>query len=506
MALDTDLTSYWMQSSDATSYPEVPSAVRVDVAVVGGGIAGLATAYELKRRGKTVAVIEADRIAASVTGYTTAKITSLHTTIYRELVDGFGEDKARLYGESQQAGLERIATLVERLGIDCDFERQDAFTYVREDSEVESIRQEAETAARLGLPASFVTESELPFPIAGAVRFTDQAQFHPRRYLLALAEQIVGDGSHVFESSRMRGLDEGEPCTVITDEGRVTADDVVIATHYPVLDRSLMFARLEPHRDVVVAGLLPQGRDLQGMYISTEPATHSVRVAPHPEGRLVIVGGEPWKTGKEEDIEARYDKLAAWTQETFGVEEIRYRWSTQDNKSVDGVPFIGPLHPGAEHTWVAAGFRGWGMTNGALSGLLLADLITGVESPWAELYSPNRIKPLTSAKDALKLQADAVKGLVVETLKPAEVGSVDEIEPGEGAIARVNGSKAAVYRDEQGTLHCVSPRCTHLGCFVHFNNAEKSWDCPCHGSRFDHTGAVLQGPANDPLEAVAPPR
>ena len=505
MTTPEDLRSYWLESCPETSYPPVPSTVRVDVAIVGGGIAGLSTAYELKRRGKTVAVIEAHRIAASVTGYTTAKITSLHTTIYSELLDSFGEDKARLYGESQQAGLERIATLVDTLGIDCEFSRQDAYTYVREESEVQSVRDEAETASRLGLPASFVTESPLPFPIAGAVRFTDQAQFHPRQYLLALAEQIVGDGSHVFEGSRMKGLDEGEPNRVVCETGEVLADEVVIATHYPVLDRGLMFARLEPHRDVVVAGLLPEGQDLHGMYISTEPATHSVRVSPHPDGQLVIVGGEPWKTGKEEDVQARYDKLGSWMQETFGVTEIRYRWSTQDNTSVDGVPYIGVLHPGAEHAWVACGFRGWGMTNGALSGLLLADRITGVESPWADLYDPTRVKPLASAKDFAKMQVDAVKGLVVDAVKPPQVESVDQIERGDGAIARVNGEKAAVYRDEDGQLHCLSARCTHMGCIVAFNNAEKSWDCPCHGSRFDHQGAVLQGPANRPLEKVDPP-
>ena len=505
MTTPTDLRSYWLESSPETSYPTVPNSARVDVAVVGGGIAGLCTAYELKLRGKTVAVIEAGRIASSVTGYTTAKITSLHTTIYNELVSSFGEDQARLYGESQQAGLERIATLVDTLGIDCDFERQASFTYVRDESELASIKDEAETAARLGLPASFVTETDLPFPVAGAVRFDNQAQFHPRQYLLRLAAEIVGEGSHIFESSRVTELEEGEPCTVRTESGEVVADHVVVATHYPVFDRGLMFARMEPHRDVVVAGLLPEDADLSGMYISTEPATHSVRVAPHPDGQLLIVGGEPWKTGKEEDVEARYAALEEWTRETFGVEDIRYRWSTQDNKTVDGVPYIGQFHPGTGNVWVAAGFRGWGMTNGALSGLLLADLIEGRESPWRELYDPCRVKPLTSVKDFAKLQVDAVKGLVVDAVKPAQVDSVDEIGPGEGAIARVNGSKAAVYRDEQGELHCLSARCTHLGCIVAFNNAEKSWDCPCHGSRFDRDGQVLQGPANDPLDKVDPP-
>jgi Rieske Fe-S protein len=257
-------------------------------------------------------------------------------------------------------------------------------------------------------------------------------------------------------------------------------------------------------RDVVVAGLLPDGVSLDGMHISTEETTHSVRTAPHPEGRLLIVGGEPWKTGHEEDVQARYDRLARWTAEQFGVDELRYRWSTQDNMTVDGVPYIGRFHAGTDHVWVSTGFRGWGMTNGAVTGLLLADLVTGEENAWESLFDPRRLKPVASARSMVSLQVDAVKGLA-ENLKPAEVDSVEEIAPGEGAIARVDGDKAAVYRDEDGTLHCLSHRCTHLGCVVHFNNAERSWDCPCHGSRFAVDGTVLQGPANKPLERRASP-
>lgn len=497
--------SYWMDSSPRTAYPRASGQIRVDVAVIGGGIAGLSTAYELKQRGKTVAVVEAGRIAASVTGYTTAKITSLHTLIYTDLVANFGEDQARLYGESQQAGLARIAHWVETLGIDCDFERQSSFTYAVDPSETDRLRHEAGIAAALGLPASFVTETDLPFPVIGAVRFDGQAQFHPRQYLLALAADIPGDGSHVLEQTRMLEVDDGEPCTVVCDSGEIVAKDVVVATHYPVLDRGMMFARLEPHRDVVVAGLLPSGRTLDGMYISTEDSTHSVRTAPHRDGRLLIVGGEPWKTGHDENIKARYDRLAGWTADTFGVTALSYQWSTQDNTTADGVPYIGLFHPGTEHVYVTTGFRGWGMTNGALTGLLLADLIEHGDNPWTQLYDPRRVKPAVSAKTFLKVQVDALKGLIGEAFKPAQVDSVEEIAPGEGAIARVAGDKAAVYRDESGQLHCLSHRCTHLGCVVHFNNAEKSWDCPCHGSRFSYDGAVLQGPANRPLERLEPP-
>lgn len=489
-----------MDSSPRTAYPRLSGEVRADVCVVGGGIAGLSTAHELAQRGLSVVVVEAGRLAASVTGYTTAKITSLHTNPYTDLVSSHGADGARLYGESQQAGLERIAHWVEQLGIDCDFVRQSAYTYCVDDADL--LRAEATIAADLGLPSTFVTDTPLPFPVAGAVRFTGQAQFHPRRYLLRLAEEVVAAGGQIFEHTRMLGVGDGDgdPCTIACDGGSVLARDVVIATHYPVLDRGLSFLRLEPHRDVVVAGLLPPGDDLDGMYISTESATHSVRVAPHPDGRLLIVGGEPWKTGHEQDVEARYAALAAWTTSTFGVADLRYRWSTQDNASADGVPYVGLLHPQTEHLYVVAGFRGWGMTNGAAAGVLLADLIQGLENRYAELYDPRRLKPAGALKAAVRIGLDAVKAIIGETFTPAQVDSVEDIGPGEGALAPVNGDKTAVYRDDEGTLHCLSARCTHLGCFVHFNNAERSWDCPCHGSRFDHTGAVLQGPANKPLE------
>jgi glycine/D-amino acid oxidase-like deaminating enzyme/nitrite reductase/ring-hydroxylating ferredoxin subunit len=499
------LQSYWMDSTPGTAFPRAEGRTRVDVAVVGAGIAGLSAAHELTQRGKTVAVVEAGRVAAGVTGFTTAKITSLHTTIYSELVSSFGEEKARVYGQSQQAGLERIAHWVGTMGIDCDFTRQPAYTYAVEAAAAEELAREAEVAAGLGLPASYVTTTDLPFPVAGAVRFHGQAQFHPRKYLLALVAGIRDGGSHVFEQTRMLDVDDGTPCTVTCDTGEIVADDVVLATHYPVLDRGLMFTRLEPHRDVVVAGLLPQGKRMDGVYISNEADTHSVRTAPHPDGQLLIVGGEPWKTGHDEDVLARYDRLAAWTAEHFGVTDLTYRWSTQDNTTADGVPYIGLFHPGARHLYVATGFRGWGMTNGTVAGMLLADLIEGLDSPWADLYDPRRVKLLASARRMVTAQIDAVAGLIGETFKPAQVDSVNDIAPGGGAIARVNGDKAAVYRDQDGQLHCLSARCTHLGCVLHFNNAERSWDCPCHGSRFDHDGAVLQGPANRPLERRDPP-
>lgn len=497
--------SYWMDTTAATAWPPLAGDTRVDVAVVGGGIAGLTVASELKRRGRTVAVLEADRVAASVTGYTTAKLTALHTLKYDHLERHFGAENARLYAESQQAGIEHVAATVEQDGVQCDFERAPAYTYTLDEAEVQQIRDEVAAARRAGLPASYVTETELPFTVAAAIRVDDQAQFHPRRYLLHVAATVPGDGSAIYERTRVTGVDEGTPCRVTTDHGVVVADHVVIATHYPILDRALLFSRLEPHRDVVVAGPIDAGQAPIGMYISTEQVLHSVRSAPYDDGRrLLVVTGEQWKPGHESDVTGRYAALAAWAREHLGLTEVTHRWSTQDNTSTDRVPYIGPLHIGAHNTYVATGFGGWGMSNGTMSGLLLADLITGVDNPWAPLYDPRRIKPLTEARSFVSANLDVARRFVGDRLKPSYVDSVDDIAAGEGAVLRIHGEKTACYRDDAGALHAVSAVCTHLGCIVSFNDAEKSWDCPCHGSRFAPDGAILQGPANKPLSRVDP--
>ena len=493
--------SYWMDSTPATAWPPLADDLRVDVAMIGGGIAGLTAAREVKRHGLTVAVLEADRVVANVTGYTTAKLTALHTLKYAHVEKTFGVDAARTYAQSQQAAVEHVASTVVTEAVDCDFERQDAFTYAVDEGELDAIHEEVAAAVRAGLPASFVTDSALPYDFAGAIRVERQAQFHPRKYLLHLADAIPGDGSHIFERTRVVGVGEGSPCTVRTENAVVTADHVIVATHFPILDRALLFSRLEPHRDVVVAAAIPAADATPGMYISTEANTRSVRTAPYRNGqRLLIVTGEPWKPGHESDVQRRYSALAEWTRYRFGVTDFAYHWSTQDNATTDGVPYIGPLHVGARNTYVATGFGGWGMSNGTLSGLILADLIRGIDNPWASLYDPRRLNPIAEAKKFVHANVDVAKRFVGDRLKSSYVDSADEIAPGEGAIMRVGGARIAVHKEESGALHAVSAVCTHLGCIVAFNNAEKSWDCPCHGSRFGPDGAVLQGPATKPLE------
>lgn len=493
--------SYWMETAPAPSRPPLSDDIEVDVVVVGGGVAGLSTAWELAREGRSVAVLEADRIAAGVTGHTTAKLTALHSLVYERLRRTRGPEAARLYAQSQQQAVEHVASVAAQLGIDCDLERAPAYTYTTRAEDTDELRAEAAAAREAGLPAVYTEETGLPFPVAGAVRVDDQAQFHPRTYLLALAEDLRARGGVIHERSRVTGLHEGSPCTVTTEAGHtVTARAVVVATHYPVFDRALLFARLSPRRELVVAAPLT-GRDPGGMYITQEEGKRSVRTAPYGDGeRLLIVTGDSFTPGTG-DAAAGFASLDAWMRERFDVGETLYRWAAQDNDVSDGVPMVGAFHPGARHTYVATGFGGWGMSGGVMAGQLLTKMIGGQKSPWADLYDPRRLwSTLREAPALLSQQAEVAKHFVGDRLRTTHVDSVDDIPAGAGAVVRVEGRRCAVHRDADGGLHAVSARCTHLGCLVAFNEAETAWECPCHGSRFATDGAVLQGPATRPLE------
>ncbi|SDH15989.1 FAD-dependent oxidoreductase [Nonomuraea jiangxiensis] len=495
--------SYWVESTATTSFPALAQDVTADVAVVGGGIAGLCAAWELSRAGRSVVVLEADRVAAAVTGYTTAKLSAQHTLIYAQLRRSHGERAARLYAESQQDAIEHVFATVADLGIDCDLERLPAYTYVESAERAEEITAEVDAARQAGLSASLVTETGLPFDVAAAIRVEDQAQFHPRKFLLALVRRMTEDGTRIYERTRVMGLDEGRPCRLACENGTtVTATDVVVATHYPVFDRALLFSRLKPRRELVVAAPVPPEQDPGGMYITPEHHTRSVRTTPYRDGqRLLIITGESAEPGSG-DAGERFQRLADWTREHFAGTRISHRWAAQDNSTTDHLPYVGLFHPAAEHVHVAAGFGGWGMSNGVMSGKLLSALITGHDLPWAELYDPRRLHPLREAGPIVKLQAKVARHFVGDRLRSSHVDSVDDIDPGAGAVVRVGGHRCAVYRDPDGVVHAVSAICTHLGCVVAFNQAERTWECPCHGSRFGTDGAVLHGPATRPLEPV----
>ncbi len=493
--------SLWVATTPQTHYPPLDKDLTVDVAIIGGGITGITSALLLKEAGLSVAVIEANRIAEGVSGHTTAKITSQHHLIYAYLLKSFGKEQAQIYADANQRALDQMRSWISTRNIDCDLMPAAAYIYAESEKEVDSLRQEVEAAQSLGLPASFTTESELPFPIKGAVRFDNQAQFHPRKYLLALAEQINGDGSYIFEHTRALSIDERERCTVRTEKGAVSARDVIIASHFPITDIALFSARLTPKRHYAI-GVVPNGQVLRDMHISAEQPVHSVRSYNSGGENILLVMGESHRTGEVVETETHYRRLVDYALSHFGTDEVRYRWSSQDLQSVDNVPYIGRFSPTSNHRYTATGFRAWGITHGTVAAMILSEMVQGREHPWQKLYSPSRIKPMTSAKEFISHNVTAAKHLVVDRLKKR--AGLDSLAPGEGKLVKMNNRNVAAYKDENGKLSTVSATCTHLGCIVTWNKAEKSWDCSCHGSRFTPDGNVIHGPAVKPLGQVAP--
>jgi glycine/D-amino acid oxidase-like deaminating enzyme/nitrite reductase/ring-hydroxylating ferredoxin subunit len=491
-------TSYWIATSDAEERRPLQGDAEADLVVVGGGITGLTAALLAARGGARVILLEARRLALGTTGNTTAKVTTLHGLVYSELKGRLGLESARAYAELNRLGLERVRDLVDDLAIDCDLSEMDAVTYTEEANRRPEIEREVEVATSLGFPASYTETVSLPYPIAAAVRFTGQALFHPRRYALGLARALESAGGTIHESTRVldAGLD-GDRCQVRTARGLVRADRVIVATLLPVFDRMGLFARTEPSRSYALSAAAPD-TSISAMYLSADTPTRSVRPHPDPTGTKLIVTGEEHKTGQDPEPMQRHDALERYTRERLGAEP-EHRWSAQDYRTTDGLPFIGRLDPRSDRILGATGFRKWGMTNGTAAGVVLAERVLGREHPLASAFDTTRVRPVAGAPTFVKANANVARRFVGDRLRKKP--SLDEVRPGEGAVIRLNGRDVAAYRRDDGTVSAVSARCTHLGCLVRFNGAETTWDCPCHGSRFAVDGRVIEGPATRRLRA-----
>jgi glycine/D-amino acid oxidase-like deaminating enzyme/nitrite reductase/ring-hydroxylating ferredoxin subunit len=495
-------TSVWMVSAEITTRPPLAENLSADVCVVGAGIAGLTTAYLLAAEGRSVVVLDDGPIAGGETSRTTAHLVNALDDRYFEIEGLHGEKGARLAAESHSAAIDRIESIVVDENIDCEFERLDGYLFVPPGESTEVLDKELEATHRAGLTeVERVARAPLvDFDTGSCLRFPRQAQFHPLKYLNGLAAAIEKNGGRIFNGTHANGFKDGVRCEVKTDKGLVvSAERVVVATNTPVNDWVAIHTKQAAYRTFVVGLRVPKGSVTKALYWDTPDPYHYLRLQNLGEDEMLIVGGEDHKTGQSDDAEERFERLEAWTRERFPtVKEVEYRWSGQIMEPVDGLAFIGQ-NPGDKNIFVVTGDSGNGMTHGTIAGILLTDLIQGRQNEWTALYEPSRISLKATpefAKENLNVVAqfrDYVTG--------GDVDEVGEIASGAGAIIREGLKKIAVYRDSNGEVHKYSAVCPHLGCIVEWNSTEMTWDCPCHGSRFDPQGKVLNGPA---ISGLAP--
>lgn len=479
------MESIWSKTQTKKTFPVLKENRTVQAVVIGGGMAGILTAFHLQKRGIQTIVLEAAEVGGRQTRNTTAKITSQHNLIYDKLITSFGKEKAKQYAAANEAAIQTYKRIVREEGIDCFFEERPAYLYSKNAKDREKLQREVSSALSLGISAEFAEWTELPFSTAGAVKFNHQAQFHPLHFLMALAEKL-----EIFEHTKVLSFEKQQ---VVTEHSIITADYIVFACHFPFVNfPGLYFARMHQERSYIIA--LQNAIPLTGMYLGIDTDALSFRSFQD----LLLLGGGSHRTG-ENSMGGQYNFLSHKGKQLFPQSQEILRWSAQDCLTLDGVPYIGQFSHSTPDWYVATGFGKWGMTGSMVAAQLIADSITGKTNSNAEVFSPLRFTPAASVKKFCSGMKHSVKGIGRKVFfSPKQ--EWNQLSTGKGGIVQYKGEKVGAYRDEENHIYLVTVKCPHLGCQLEWNPDEKSWDCPCHGSRFDYKGKLLDNPAQTDLK------
>lgn len=496
--LPAESSSFWIDTARLPSFGALKEDVTADVAVVGGGITGITSAYLLAKAGMRVAVVEAGRLCGGTSGYTTAKITAQHGLIYDELIGHYGEEKARAYYRANDEAKNWIEQIVHTNRIPCTFSRQPAIIYADRDADVRKIEKEASAYQKIGIPGRMTETLPVNVPVKGALIMDRQAQFHPTLYLSWLIDRLCEMDVSIYEQTTAIDILEDQTCTVLTKEGpRIHCRDVLVCTLFPFFDQRFYFARMYPERAYLMA--VETGESFPGgMYLNVGEPRRSIRGLAAGERTMALVGGENHKTGWGEDTFRHYQELANFANQLFGTPKIVARWSAHDYTTLDNVPYIGALSSDKKHIFGAAGFRKWGMTGGTVAARILTDRVLDRENPYADVFDPARFVADPMIRRFISVNSGVAGHLLKGKLEKGN-RAIDRLEPNQGAVVSLNGKRAGAYKNKNGKLTVVDTTCTHLGCEVNWNQAERTWDCPCHGSRYRATGEVIDGPAKEPL-------
>lgn len=491
------MSSYWIESTKnlEKDYPKLTEDISVDVCIVGAGLVGITSAYYLSYSDLKVAVIERDTICSHVSGMSTAKITSQHNLFYDYLINSNGKEYAKEYLSANEEAIQRIKGIIKKENIECEFSDQDSYVYAYSKEELADIKKEIDAVTSLGFPCEFVKELPLPIDCLGAIKFPNQGQFHPRKYALGLCDVITKKGAHIYTNTVVTEVENADDGYIVsTPNNTIKAKHVILATHYPIVNfPGFYFLKMYQSMSYVIA--VDTKCDLpEGMYINSTIPTYSFRTTPYGDKKLLIVAGADHKTGEKINLENAYEILENKAKELYPESEVLFKWCTEDCISLDKIPYIGDFSTIMPNLYVATGFKKWGIAFSNVASKIITDKVLGIENKYEDLFRATRLEPIKNHEELGNMIKESIHSLVLNKLKDSP-DTLEDVGIDEGRIIEIDGKKVGVYRDKNGKCFFVKPVCAHLGCELSFNNAEKTWDCPCHGSRYDINGNVLMEPA-----------
>ena len=503
MQRDGALTSLWQFQVPEYSSAKAPVTDTVfDVLIVGGGMTGLATALQLQKAGKKCLLAEAHTIGFGTSGGTTAHLNTFMDSSYADVEKNFGETNAQLLLKAATAAIDLVKNNIAAHGIDCGFSEQPGYVYSKDEKQTEELNKIYEASTKAGCLVAYADSIPVPDDFIKALRYDNQAQFHPSQYLYGVAKAFEAAGGVLLQHCRITDVTATDDrLEVESSMGNLVAKNLVYATHIPP-GVNLLHFRCPPYRSYVMAVTLKDDHYPQGLAYDMLDPYHYYRTQEVGGQKYLIAGGEDHKTAHHDNTEECFDTLESYLRERFSIDEIAFKWSSQYYEPADGLPYIGHLPGNPETVFVATGFGGNGMTYSHVSALLLTGLIVNGKSEYEDLFNPARVKPVAGFENFVKEAADVVARFIGDRFTKEKIAHLSEIAPGEAKLVKYEGESIALYKDEQGLLHAVNPACTHINCMVGWNSAEQSWDCPCHGSRFSVDGEMLTGPARKDLEII----
>ncbi|MCI8273728.1 MAG: FAD-dependent oxidoreductase [Clostridia bacterium] len=496
------MSSLWIETTkEDIKLSTLEREEEAEICVIGAGLFGLTSAYYLTKQGKNVIILEKGEIGQKVSGNTTGKITSLHGLFYNHLIEDYGEEYAKKYLEANEQAIKNIKQIVEEEKINCDLEERDAYTYTTSQDEVIEIQKEVDAVQKLGKEAEFVTKTELPFQIKGAIKFKNQLQFHARKYMIGLAKKIAEKNKICNYTTVTDVVREDERYKIYTDKGCIYAKYVILATHYPIVNTpGFHFLKMYQSTSYIIA-IETEKKLPQGMYINIREPIYSCRTANYNGKQILLIGGSDHKTGKPIQDDSNYRNLENKAKELYPDCKVLFKWNTRDCIGIDKIPYIGEFSKFMPEMYVGTGFKKWGMTSSNIAANIVVDKILGKENKYEEIFTATRIKPIKNRWEMSNMLKETVNSIALNKFK-IEPAEISKIENDNGAIIEINGENVGIYKDPEGKIYAIKPNCSHLGCLLSWNNLDKTWDCPCHGSRFDYKGKNIYEPAINELEKI----